>query len=156
MTIMSFETEEMASVILWVHSLYQQGQFEDAKIIANGILTSEPENAYLHALLASSLHNLNKTDEAIEEYTRTLELLPEHVASLANRGELLLGQGKLREAAADLKKAIELDPEKKDPAANRARLLVQMTAGALQIAKEKGIEAVTQAQEQAKSQLKNG
>ena len=77
-------------------------------------------------------------------------MVPDHVASLANRGELLLGQGKLREAAADLKRAIELDSEKKDPAANRARLLVQLTAGALQIAKDKGIEALTQAQEQAK------
>lgn len=153
---MNFETEEMASVILWAYSLYQQGQFEDAKIMADGILTCDPDNAYLHALLASSLHNLNKTDEAIEEYTRTLRLLPEHVASLANRGELLLGQGKLREAATDLKRAIELDPERKDPAANRARLLVQMTVGALQIAKDKGIEALTQAQEQAKHQLKNG
>jgi Tfp pilus assembly protein PilF len=153
---MAFETEEMASVILWAYSLYQQGQFEQAKVLADGVLTGEPDNAYLHALVASSLHNLSKTEEAIEEYTRTLQLVPEHIGSLANRGELLLGQGKLREAAEDLKKAIALDTQKNDPSANRARLLVQMTAGALQIAKDKGIEALTQAQEQAKLQLKNG
>ena len=152
---MKLETEEMASVLLLAYSLYQQGQFEDAKVLADGILTWEPDNAYLHALLASACHNLGQTDEAIQGYTQALELVPDHVGSLANRGEILLSQGKLREAAADLKKAIELDPERKDPAANRARLLVQMTAGALQLAKDKGIEALTQAQEQAKLQLKN-
>lgn len=152
---MKLETEEMASVLLLAYSLYQQGQFEDAKILADGILTWEPDNAYLHALLASACHNLGQTEDALIEYTEALRLTPNHVSSLSNRGEILLGQGKLREAAADLKKAIELDPDKKDPAANRARLLVQMTAGALQLAKDKGIEALTQAQEQAKRQLKN-
>ena len=73
---MNLETEEMASVLLLAYSLYQQGQFEDAKILADGILTWQPDNAYLHAFSPLPVTILIKPMKPLRNIRRLLTWYP--------------------------------------------------------------------------------
>lgn len=126
----------------------------DVMTLVEGFLTLDPENPYLHLLLATAFNRLGRVDEAIVEYSHVIELSPRDISAFMNRGEIYLKQGKLLECAADLKAAINLDQDKNDPAAIRAAILLQMTSGALRLAEEKGLDAVDKAHDQIKHQIK--
>jgi len=151
---MSLTAEQLASGIQLGYTLYNEGRLEDARILLEGLLTLDPENPYLHLMLASNHRGQERWDDAVIEYSRTLEFFPGEISAWANRGEIYLMQGKLQEAARDLKQAVSLDGGKNDPAAGRAWFLLQMTSGALKLAEEQGMEAVEQAHQQIKLQLK--
>ena len=151
---MALTSEQLASGILLAYTLFNEGRYQDTETLVEGLLVLNPDNAYLHSLLASTYHLQNKPDQAIREYTRAIELFPENISALVNRGELYLKQGMLAEAAKDLTRAAELDPKRENVSANRARLLMNMTSGALKLASEKGIDAVHEAQRLIEKQLK--
>lgn len=150
---MDLASEEMASGILFAHSLFTQGRYEESRIMLEGLLTLDPDNAYMHYLLGSTFSLQNRLNEATQAYSRSIELFPEYVSALVNRGEIYLKLGDFQRAAADLRKAVELDPQGRDSSAHRARFLLQMASGALRLAEEKGVEALAEAQEQIKKQL---
>ena len=62
---------------------------------------------------------LDQMDEAIEVYSRAIELNPNHAASYSNRGAAYWGKDELDLAIADYNKAIELDPELAQAYSNR-------------------------------------
>ena len=144
---MSITADQLASGIITAFAMFEQGRYAETEILAEGLLTLDSKNAYLRSLLASAYFKQNKLEEAVQEYSRAIELHHEDIASLVNRGEIYLKTGKFWNAAQDLKRAADLDPEQKNSAANRARLLMQMTSSALMIADEKGIEALHTAQQ---------
>lgn len=151
---MALTSEQLASGILTAYALYTQGRYSDTEIWVEGLLILNPDNAYLHSLLASSFHLQGKRDQAIQSYTRAIELFPQDIAALMNRGELYLKQGKLAEAARDLDRAVKLDPKRENASANRARLLMDMTSGALKLASEKGVKSVHDVQQLIEKQWK--
>jgi tetratricopeptide (TPR) repeat protein len=128
--------EQLASAILTIHALHSQGKYHEAEIISDTMLAFDPDNAYLHVLLASSCHHQKKFPKAIQGYTRAIELQPEDIASFVNRGEIYLRSGKFIEAFEDLKRASELNIPDQDVFANRARLLMQMTSSALKAVRQ--------------------
>ena len=62
---------------------------------------------------------LDQMDEAIEVYSRAIELNPNHAASYSNRGAAYCGRDEFDLAIADYNKAIELDPELAQAYSNR-------------------------------------
>ncbi len=62
---------------------------------------------------------LDQMDEAIEVYSRAIELNPNHAASYSNRGAAYCGRDEFDRAIADYNKAIELDPELAQAYSNR-------------------------------------
>lgn len=153
---MDLTAEEMASGILFAHSLFTQGRYEESRIMLEGLLTLDPDNAYMHYLLGSTFSLQDRLKEALEAYSRSIELFPAYVSALVNRGEIYLKLGDFQRAAADLGKAVEMDPQAKDSSAHRARFLLQMASGALRLAEEKGVDAVAEIQEQIKKQIGDG
>ncbi|MBS1795841.1 MAG: tetratricopeptide repeat protein [Acidobacteria bacterium] len=114
---------------------YQQGNFEKARTIFEGLVELDPNSANAHSALGGLL-TLQKMDEpAIRHLKRALELNPSQIAPYVNLGEIYIRQQKIEDAIANLKKAIEFDPEEKDPGANRARAMV---LGIYQIIKSGG------------------
>lgn len=132
---------QVASLLLCGHNFLSQGHWEDAKNIFEGVALLDPKNPYVHTMLGAIYQKMAKFDLAILRYTRAIELFPDDINALTNRGEIYLNLGRFTEAANDLKAAIALDPDKKVPLANRARLLAVMTAESLRLAKEKGVQA---------------
>ena len=146
------DPKQTAALLMTGHTLYEQGRYQEAKGIFEGFVVLDPANPYLHAVLGSIYQKEGRLAAAFDRYSTAVIIFPGDINSYANRGEILLKQGKLPEAAADFKKAIALDPEKKNPAANRARMLVAMTQQVLQIAKEKGVDAVAEMKKQIAQQ----
>jgi Flp pilus assembly protein TadD len=139
------KTDEWAALLVTGHNYLREGRLKEATSIFEGLVVVDSHNPYIQGILGSIYQQQHRYELALIRYNNALELNPDDVNALCNRGEVLLTQGKFQEAAIDLKRAIELDPEKKDGAANRARLLVSIVKDAITLAKDGGVGALEQA-----------
>jgi tetratricopeptide (TPR) repeat protein len=108
------------------YNFYQQGKFEEARKMFDGLTAVEPDSFYGYAGLGALALAMDPPDlnSALTNLQKAVELNPNAASIHANLGEALLRQAKLQEAVAEFHKAIELDPEKKDGGANRARAII--------------------------------
>jgi tetratricopeptide (TPR) repeat protein len=90
--------------------------------IARRIIADRPETdpivPWAHNLIGNRLWDLHKTEEAIAEYRKAIELDPREAMHHNNLGLILSDQHKTREtreAIAEYRKAIELDPRRSEP-----------------------------------------
>lgn len=137
-------SKQTAVLITIGFRLYQQGRLNSARKIFDGLSVLTPKNSYVFGILGSIDQKQKRFDNAIRRYSDALEVTPENLNVLTNRAECFLKVGKIQAAAADLKKVIELDKDRTHPAANRSRLLVHAVHNALQIVKQKGLDAFLQ------------
>ena len=104
---------------------YQQGNYEKARTIFEGLVELDPDSSDAHSALGGVLTQTRENDdEALIHLNKAVELDPSQIAPYVNRAEICIRKILLEEAVADLKKAIDLDPDEKDPGANRARAMV--------------------------------
>ena len=103
---------------------YQQGNFEKARTIFEGLVELDPESANAHSALGGLLTLQQDDSQAVEHLTRAIELNPSQIAPYVNLGEICIRRQRIEEAVAYLKQAIELDPDERDAGANRARAMV--------------------------------
>ena len=103
---------------------YQQGNFEKARTIFEGLVELDPESANAHSALGGLLTLQQEDKAAIRHLNKALEINPSQIAPYVNLGEIYIRQQQIEEAVANLKKAIELDPDETDAGANRARAMV--------------------------------
>lgn len=149
-----FDSKQAAALILTGHQLLNQGRLEDAKRIFEGLAVLDGRNPYIHGILGSIYQKQGNYSIALARYTMALNIFPDDMNSLLNRGEIFLKLGKFSEAAADFKKIIDLDPDQKNPAANRARLLVALTQDALTLTKQQGLKALLAEKERIDQQAR--
>jgi tetratricopeptide (TPR) repeat protein len=123
--------EEAYSVAELGYTLMEQGRLKEAQTVFQGLVISNPYDAYFHTALGSIYQRQGVIDGAIEEYSISLGLDPSNVEAYVNRGELLIQTGYFEQAAKDFKAAMELDPDGHNPSVNRARALASVTAAAL-------------------------
>ncbi len=103
---------------------YQQGNFDKARTIFEGLVELDPQSANAHSALGALLTLQQEDKRAVEHLQRAVELNPSQIAPYVNLGEIFIRQEKIEDAVKNLKKAIELDPDEKDSGANRARAMV--------------------------------
>lgn len=103
---------------------YQQGNFDKARTIFEGLVELDPESANAHSALGGLLTLQQEDETAVEHLKKAVELDPSQIAPYVNLGEIYIRQQKIEDAVANLKKAIELDPSETDAGANRARAMV--------------------------------
>jgi tetratricopeptide (TPR) repeat protein len=142
--VVKISPKQVAALLVTGHKLFQQGRLTDATNIFEGIVLLAGGTAYAHGILGTICQKQNKHEDSVKHFTEALRLFPQDIDSLTNRGEVYIRLGRFKEAAEDLAQAIELDPFMEHPAANRARLLVCLVKDAVQLAKEKGIQALDQ------------
>lgn len=135
--------EEAYAFAELAYTLFEQGKYDDAQTIFEGLVISNPYDAYFHAMLGAIYARKDMQEEAAEEYSIAIELDPESISAYVNRAEILLQHGEFEIAMEDLKAAIKLDPKGEDPAGLRARALAGATAAIIeeilqQKAKEEG------------------
>jgi Flp pilus assembly protein TadD len=118
------------------YRLLQEGQLDDAEVMFRGLVTLNPHDAYMHLALGSVYHRSDRSKDAIEQYTKAIDLAADMTNAYANRGELYLAQGDAEKGLKDLKKALELDPKGEDPCTIRARAIIATAAAKI---KEKGL-----------------
>jgi len=103
---------------------FKEGRFTQAKAVFELVARLEEQNHYVHGILGAIYQKEGMLDRALQSLTRALEIVPDNISYLCNRGEIYLRLGDFGFAAEDFKHAILLDPKKTHPAANCARLLV--------------------------------
>jgi tetratricopeptide (TPR) repeat protein len=137
-------------------NLFEQGKYDQAQTIVEGLVISNPYDGYFHSLLGSIYGRKGMHEEAQEEYTIAIELNPNDLAAHVNRAEILLQHGEIEKALLDLKKAVDLDPKGEQPFGIRARALAQATASVLEEAmREKGLD-VEKLKAQGKKSVEGG
>lgn len=87
-------------------------------ILSCSTSSSQPADKYVSN--GTKYFDQEKWTEAIEEYTKALELDPNNIHALTNRGSAYTHLGKYNEAIADLTKASEIDPGNIFPYYNRS------------------------------------
>jgi tetratricopeptide (TPR) repeat protein len=124
--------EEAYAFAEMAFTLFEQGKYDDAQTIFEGLVISNPYDAYFHAMLGAIYARKDMQEEAAEEYSIAIELDPENISAYVNRAEILLQHGEFEIAMEDLRAAIKLDPEGEDPAGLRARALAGATAAIIE------------------------
>lgn len=103
---------------------YQQGNYDKARTIFEGLVELDPKSAEAHSALGALLTLQQDDEPAIEHLREAVGINPLQIAPFVNLGEIFIRQEKIEDAVENLKKAIELDPQEKDPGANRARAMI--------------------------------
>ena len=142
---LGLDNEQMAAILTLGDQLFRQGRLEEAKKVFEGLAALDETNPYFFAMLGAISQQCRNFEDAVNWYTRALNIFSQDVHALTNRGESYLNLQKLPQAAADFQGAIRLDQDGNNPAGSRARLLVEMTRQALALAAEKGAEGVLEA-----------
>lgn len=104
--------------------LYEQGKYEPAKTIFEGLANIDNKNPNYQRMLGSIYQLQRKWDASYYRYTLVLKHVPNDIFVLTNRGEVLIELKRVKEASDDLKQAILLDAQAVHPAGRRARLLL--------------------------------
>jgi tetratricopeptide (TPR) repeat protein len=103
------------------HHLLVTGKLKDALDIFKGLVAASPHDSVFHCNLAAVYTHLEQYPEALESYTRAIELNIGNVDALVGRSELLLREDKVSEALRDIKAVLKYDPEGKRENTRRAR-----------------------------------
>lgn len=114
---------EMLEMAVIGFSMYEQGRYQEAKVVFQGLCTLDPGEGYYRTALGAVYLAEDELDAALRALNEAIDLNEKEIASWVNRGEVFLRQGKIIEAAQDFKRAVDLDPENKDPLSHRARIL---------------------------------
>jgi tetratricopeptide (TPR) repeat protein len=130
-------SSEMLEMAVIGFNMYEQGRYEQAKVIFQGLNALDPNEGYYCTALGAIYLAEEDLEMAERCFDRALELNEGDIAAHVNRGEVYLRIGKILPAAKDFKRAVELDPEKKDPLAQRARVLARAALETIQAAEDK-------------------
>jgi tetratricopeptide (TPR) repeat protein len=135
------------------YTQFEQGRYDEAQSIFEGLVISNPYDAYFHTMLGAIYARKDMQEEAAEEYTIAIELDPENIAAHVNRAEILLQHGEFEIAMNDLRAAIKLDPKGEDPSGIRARALAAATAAIIEeILEQRAAEGDEEAAKVAESE----
>lgn len=107
-TAANWSKDEIRIISEIAYSLAQQGCFDEAIVLFEGLLAVAPATAYFQAALGA-LHLRSKNlPRAIEYLDAALANETEDLVSLVNRGEAHLLRGDQPQARRDLEKALEI------------------------------------------------
>src|SRR3954465_13445001 len=92
---------EMLEMAVIGFSMYEQGRYEEAKVIFQGLCTLDPKEGYYRTALGAVYLAQEDLDNALIMFNAAIGLNDKEIASFVNRGEVYLRQGKIVEAAHD-------------------------------------------------------
>jgi len=120
------------------YSLAQQGCYEEAIVLFEGLLAIAPATAYFQSALGALHLRLKNLSVAISYLDAALKIEENDVISLVNRGEARLLDGNVAQARQDLEKALQIaarKPSKQDSINNEITLTVKRARTLLQVHK---------------------
>jgi Tfp pilus assembly protein PilF len=118
--------DALADMVALGHELFSRGKVNEARVVFEGLVISNPADAFAHTMLGTIHLARNDLDAALISFEKAIELDPDDVAARVYRGELRLNRKKVRAAADDFTWALKL-AEAGDPFAERARRLLKLT-----------------------------
>ena len=90
------------------YALAQQGRNREAIVMFEGLLAIAPATAYFQAALGALHLRLKEFASAVEYLNAALEIEPNDIVSLVNRGEALMRTGDTDQAREDFTRVVQL------------------------------------------------
>ncbi len=137
----AFNGPEMLQMAVIGFRMYEQGRYNEAKTVFQGLVSLDPKEAYYLTALGAVYLAEDDLDEAKRLFDEAIKQNDKEIASFVNRGEVYLRQGKIMEAAQDFMRAVELDPTAKDPLTQRAKLLAAAALESIESAQKENAKA---------------
>ena len=106
--LLGFDENQMGLLAELAHLYFQEGHYEEARTIFEGLLSLQPANPYYCRALGAVLQRLDQNDLAQRYYQRALKLDENEPETWANLGEVLLKMEQGDQAAGYLEKADQL------------------------------------------------
>ncbi len=106
--------------------LLEQGEITDALTSLDSAVRLAPENPLHLTNRAQAYRKFNRTDEALADLNRAIEIDTNLVSARFNRGALSFNQGDFETALADFEHCIAIDPHTAAPWFNRAAVYEAM------------------------------
>jgi len=119
---------QIAELCLFGHHLFEQGRLEEARLVFEGVVSLEVEDAFPHTMLGTIYLAQGEPDRALPLFESAIRLDPRDVAARVYRGEIRLRAGSQRAGLSDLRKAVGL-ASARDPFVVRARKLIDRAGG---------------------------
>lgn len=104
----NWDKDEIRIISEIAYSLAQQGRIREAVVLFEGLLAVAPATAYFQAALGALFLRLKNFPKAVEHLDAALNIEPDNIISLVNRGEAHLHGGNATAAQNDLEKAARL------------------------------------------------
>ena len=139
-TLVGLHADEAYGIAKLAYNLAENGQYDEAEALADGLVTLVPEDPYFHSLLASIYIHQERFDAALVCLDAAVERDPGNLHAHVNRGEIHMRQGDFQSALQDFMAAIEIDPEGEEPMGQRARMLVAVAKAIFEQAVAKKVE----------------
>jgi tetratricopeptide (TPR) repeat protein len=113
-------------LILGVLTWRQGAMYADTEMLWRPTISENPGSWMAHNNLATRLLQLGRTEEAIEQLEKALQIDPNYATGHNNLGNALLRLGRLDESLAHLQKALEIYPTYPEAHNNIGNTLLQM------------------------------
>lgn len=107
-TAANWDKDEIRIISEVAYSLAQQGRNREAVILFEGLLAIAPATAYFQAALGALYLRDDNFSKALEHLDIALNIEPNDIISLVNRGETYLKIGNTVSARQDLERAVNL------------------------------------------------
>lgn len=114
------------------HQMLKSNNFEGARDVFEGLVAAAPYDSVFRTHLGATYANLERYDEALEQYTKAINFNYANSDALTGRGELLLRAKRVPEAIRDLQAAVKYDPANRKASTNRARTILTLLERAAQ------------------------
>jgi tetratricopeptide (TPR) repeat protein len=105
-----YDNSENAAINLGLAYL-GKGDYPNALKELQSVAAMNPRNPVVHLSLGRVLFAMDKSDQAVSEYTRALKIYPDFGAAHFYLGQVQLKQNRLDAARASFKEAVRLIPE---------------------------------------------
>jgi len=139
-TAANWEKDEIRIISEVAYTLAQQGRRREAVVLFKGLLAIAPATAYFHAALGALHLRLGKFAESSEYLSAALNIEPDDIVSLVNRGESRIKTGQPGKAREDLEKALNLtaqQPTKQLDINDETALTIKRARALLRLCKDK-------------------
>lgn len=121
--------QTVADLAMFGHQLFELGRLEEARVIFEGLVSTDPNDVFAHTMLGTIYLARGDLKRALALFQAALEADPNDLAALVYRAEIRLNQKKPREALVDLEKVLARGP-RGDPFVDRAQRLLKLARAA--------------------------
>jgi tetratricopeptide (TPR) repeat protein len=104
-------TSEIPAVLVQAAADARAQRFHEAEIALRQALNSDPENAALHFALGTMLRQQERWDDAIDEITRSAQLMPDFPENHGNLAYIFYRVDDPSDAIAEARTALSMDPQ---------------------------------------------
>jgi Flp pilus assembly protein TadD len=125
--IFKLSDRDLTTLAVVGYELFNQGKFDDARIIFQGLNALGHEDSFVQTALGTIAARDGELEKALDYFNKALACDPEDMTALTNRAEVYLKKNCFDQAASDLRMAIDLDPNEESPMSSRARVLAMVT-----------------------------